>query len=198
MLYSAEEKAVGGMLTGINPAKEEKLSRLKESLKEGEYLTNADQNQLYIGNELAKRLGVKLGDTLSYIGTGADYSFAADNLTIKGIFQTGLFNFDASSAFINGQYFDKIMAADNMATHFIVLPKNQSNSKQLAAAIGGKISIATAGSCGLPSHARRTPGNSFFLPRGDLSTAHWKSGAGAYCSAVRQCRHASSAKGRSK
>ena len=56
VLYSVGEKAVGGMLTGIDPEKEKRISRLHASLKEGHYLSRSDTNQLYIGNELARRL----------------------------------------------------------------------------------------------------------------------------------------------
>ncbi len=136
VLFSAHEKAVGGMLTGIDPAKESRISRLQESLKEGSYLSKMDTNQLYIGNELARRLHVKVGDELAFVGSGADYSFAADLMRVKGIFQTGLFEFDASSAFVAKPYFDMVMAAENIATHGIVLPKVPEQAEELADKIG--------------------------------------------------------------
>ena len=139
VLFSSGEKAVGGMFTGIEPKKEERLSRLKKSLKKGEYLSPDDHAKLYIGSELAKRLKVDTGDVLSFVGTGADFSFAADNVTVKGIFQTGLFDFDASAAFVNKSYFDDIMAAENYATHFIVLPDKPENAEELAATISQKL-----------------------------------------------------------
>jgi ABC-type lipoprotein release transport system permease subunit len=136
VLFSAGDKAVGGMLTGIDPEKESSISRLQESLKEGSYLAKTDTNQIYIGNELARRLHVTLGDELAFVGSGADYSFAADLMTVKGIFQTGLFEFDASSAFVAKPYFDMIMAAENLATHGIVLPKIPEQADELANKIG--------------------------------------------------------------
>ncbi|MCK5070142.1 MAG: ABC transporter permease [Desulfocapsa sp.] len=139
VLFSAGEKAVGGMLTGIEPEKEVSISRLHESLKEGAYLSCSDTNKLYIGNELASRLKVTIGDELAFIGSGADYSFAADKLIVKGIFQTGLFEFDASSAFLSKSYFDLIMASDNLATHAVVLPVDSVQSEQIAKDIENKI-----------------------------------------------------------
>ncbi len=139
VLFSADEKAVGGMLTGIEPEKEVHLSRLSSSLKKGEYLSADDTNQVYIGNELAKRLKLGVGDEVAFVGSGADYSFIADNLKVKGIFQTGLFDFDANSAFLAKGYFDWIMAAENYATHFIVLPKLPQQAEELAAAIADNI-----------------------------------------------------------
>lgn len=139
VLFAGAEKAVGGMLTGIEPEVEEKLSRLASSLVEGAYLHKQDGNQLYLGYELARRLNVKVGEELSFVGSGADYSFAADNLVVKGIFKTGLFEFDASAAFVSKGYFDKVMAAENYATHFIVLPTPSDAADQVAADLNNRL-----------------------------------------------------------
>ena len=136
VLYSADEKAVGGMLTGIEPEKEAGLSRISASLLRGEYLSGEDSNQVYIGNELAKRLKVDVGDEVAFVGNGADYSFAADNLRVKGVFRTGLYEFDSSTAFLNLSYFEEVMAAANYATHIIVMPERPEQVEALAATIG--------------------------------------------------------------
>jgi ABC-type lipoprotein release transport system permease subunit len=141
VLFSVGEKSVGGMLAGINPDKERNISRLYSSLKNGEYLSNTDTNQLYIGYELARRLKVTIGDEIVFVGNGADYSFAADKLIVKGIFQTGLFSFDASSAFLAKPYFDMIMASANLATHAIVLPEDPKKAELLAEKIQQKIGL---------------------------------------------------------
>ncbi|WP_163339611.1 FtsX-like permease family protein [Desulfopila sp. IMCC35008] len=132
VLFSSDEKATGALLAGIEPEKEAHISRLKSSLTEGKYLSNVTTGQLYIGFELAKKLRVGVGDSISYIGTGADYSFAADNLTVVGIFMTGLYEFDGSSAFVPKSYFDSAMASYNMASHIIVQPKFTEGAEQLA------------------------------------------------------------------
>ncbi len=139
VLFATNDKSVGGMLTGIEPAKEAKVSILKKSLQEGRYLQDNDTNGVYIGNELAKKLKVKLGDTVSFIGSDIDYSFAADNLKIIGIFQTGLYDFDLSSAFINKKYFDTVMNSKNVASHIVILPKDIENSHLIVQDLQGKL-----------------------------------------------------------
>jgi ABC-type lipoprotein release transport system permease subunit len=121
-LYATADKTVGGMFTAIEPENEAEVSRLKSSLIEGEYLKGDDTNALYLGVELAKRLKLGVGDRLSFISTGADYSFAADNLVVKGLFKTKLYEFDNSSAFVNKAYFDTVMRSENIATHLILAP----------------------------------------------------------------------------
>lgn len=132
VLLSSSSKSLGAMIVGIQPKIEEKISKLKKSLYKGEYLSNTDKNSAYIGNELAKNLKVDIGDTISFIGNGADYSFCADNLIIKGIFQTGLFEFDLNSIFVNKKYFDELFVSSDLSTHIIILPKKTENSLSLS------------------------------------------------------------------
>lgn len=121
-LYSTQEQSIGGMFTAIEPENESEVSRLKRSLVAGQYLTNEDSNALYLGAELAKRLNVGVGDSLSFISSGVDYSFAADNLVVKGLFKTKLYEFDNGSGFVNKRYFDEVMRSKNIATHIIMSP----------------------------------------------------------------------------
>lgn len=132
MLYASSENSVGGMLVGVEPNSEPRLSKIPKTLSEGEYLSANDTDKIIIGKKLAKKLNVKLGDTVSIVGSAIDYSFAADNLIIKGIFRTGLDEFDGNAAFINKEYLDEILLSQNISTHIIVLPKNRADSIEIA------------------------------------------------------------------
>lgn len=146
-LYATQAQTIGALFTAIEPEKESRVSRLKRSLVEGEYLSDNDTNALYMGVELAKRLKVGVGDTVSFISTGADYSFAADNLVIKGLFKSKLYEFDNGAAFMNKRYFDTLMGSDNIATHIIVNPENKDDvdrlSGQIQKALGGGLRVKT-------------------------------------------------------
>jgi ABC-type lipoprotein release transport system permease subunit len=131
-LFSSNAKTIGAMITGIEPKNESRVSKVKTALIEGSYLESNDTNMLYIGKDLAFRLQVRVGDKLSFISNGADYSFCADNVIIKGIFQTGLYEFDSNSAFLNRSYFDEIFTSKNLATHIIILPKDTASSLSLS------------------------------------------------------------------
>jgi len=138
-LYASSENSIGGMFAGINPQKEKRLSRIHKAMIEGEYLENGDTDSIIIGSAFAKRLGIGLGDKVSVITSATDYSFAADNLIVKGIFQTHLYEFDSSVGFVNKSYFDTIMASGNFATHIIVLPEELKESQLLAQKLQKKL-----------------------------------------------------------
>jgi ABC-type lipoprotein release transport system permease subunit len=108
------------MLSGIIPSRESSLSRLKSALIKGSYLEDNDTRAIYLGSDLAKRLSVDVGDEIAMIGSSLDYSTAADLFIVKGIFRTGLFDFDLSSAFVNKAYLDSIMMSENKASYFVL------------------------------------------------------------------------------
>ncbi|MEA3353617.1 MAG: FtsX-like permease family protein [Campylobacterota bacterium] len=132
VLFASKEKSTGVILTGIEPSKEKIFSKIYSSLIKGKYINESDKNEVYLGSDLAARLKVDIGDELSFVGTAADYSFCADNLTVKGIFKTGLYEFDASSAFLNKKYFDEVFVSDNISTTIVVMPKDPRNSLKIS------------------------------------------------------------------
>lgn len=138
-LLSSREDSVGAMVTGIVPEAEVSVSKLKEALTDGRYLNGKDRNGLYIGAELAKRVGVKLGDEIALVGSATDYSFAADTFEVIGLFKTGLFEFDASSAFVNKPYFDALMLSRNMASYIVVAVDDLEEVEEVAQKIAGQM-----------------------------------------------------------
>lgn len=117
-LLSGDEKSVGSMIVGIIPSRETSLSKVASSLIKGAYIDDNDTNVIYLGSELAKRLNVDVGSEIAMVGSSVDYSIAADLFIVKGIFKTGLFEFDSQAAFINKSYLDTIMLSDNIASYF--------------------------------------------------------------------------------
>jgi ABC-type lipoprotein release transport system permease subunit len=108
------------MVAGIHPKKEQMMSQLKTALVEGEFLTVTSKNCLYAGADLVKKLHVKIGDEISFIGSASDNSFAADILVLCGVFKTGSFEFDSSASFITRSYFNELMYAHNLASYITI------------------------------------------------------------------------------
>ena len=96
-LVSSGEATSAGMLMGIDPARESKLSRFLDTLTEGR-LPVEEGNELLIGEEMAHQISVSLGDELVIVAPGADGSLASDLYTLVGTFRTGLVELDAMFA----------------------------------------------------------------------------------------------------
>lgn len=130
-LLSGDEKSVGSMIVGIVPSREKAVSKLSSSLIKGDYLNDNDTNTIYIGSALAKRLNIDVGSQIAMVGSSIDYSIAADLFTVKGIFKTGLFEFDSQSAFVNKSYLDTIMLSDNIASYFTLYFHDNDNIDEM-------------------------------------------------------------------
>ena len=119
-LLASKNYSSAGMIVGINPPKECYNSTLKDALIKGSYLNKQSKNCLYMGSALAKRVHIKLHDRVSFIGSASDGSFVADIFRVCGLFKTGAYSFDSSSAFVNRHYFDRLMLSKNMASYITV------------------------------------------------------------------------------
>jgi len=116
-LLSYNEYSTAAMVTGIDPLKEVTLSQLEVALIKGSFLTTTSKNCIYMGANLVKKLHLKLGNELSFIGAASDNSFAADLFNLCGVFKTGAYDFDSSASFVTREYFDTLMYAKNKASY---------------------------------------------------------------------------------
>jgi lipoprotein-releasing system permease protein len=110
VLVSSRSRAQGVVLKGVEPGQEVKVGTLLQHLREGslagmsEAFPNADP--IIIGTELAKSLGVYVGDTLlvtspqGYL-TPLEVVPKFRHFRVVGVFDSGFFDFDATWAFTN-------------------------------------------------------------------------------------------------
>ena len=96
-LISSKQRTYGALVVGIDPETEAKVSTLKKIIREGEYLKPGDAEGALVGRLLARNLQVKVGDDLTVLGQGRDGSIAAMVLKVRGIYASGIDEFDRSS-----------------------------------------------------------------------------------------------------
>ena len=96
-LISSGDATSAGMLMGIDPELEPRLSRFLDELNDGR-LPLPGQNELLVGEEMARQLEVGVGDEVVVVAPGADGSMGNDLFQIAGIFRTGLAEIDTSFA----------------------------------------------------------------------------------------------------
>ncbi len=91
-----KDKVLNVNVKGVDPATEEKVTRIKDYLKNG-HLT-LDKGDIVLGQELAAVLGLKKGDdvVLSSPVLGLNTTFR-----VTAIFHTGMYDYDLNLAFLN-------------------------------------------------------------------------------------------------
>jgi len=83
-LASSGESTKGVAVIGISPEKEDKMTRIKTYMQEGEFIDDDDKSIL-VAADLAKFLKVKVGDTLVLFSSGYHGQTAAGLYPVKGI-----------------------------------------------------------------------------------------------------------------
>ena len=136
-IISSKNDSSAIMLTGIDFKKEENISKLKSALVSGEYLSTG--NCLYIGENLAKKLNLKLHEEVSFVGNAIEYSFVADIFKLCATFKTGMYEFDSNSAFLNREYFDPLFYSQNTSSYIVIKVKDLQQNDIVAKQISSKL-----------------------------------------------------------
>ncbi len=100
-LLGGEAKSVGGMLLGIDPARDAAVSPLKGRVKEGRYLADDAAHEIILGHALAEEIEVGLGDSVVAVTQATDGSVGNDLYTVVGTYKTGDVMMDQSGGYIH-------------------------------------------------------------------------------------------------
>jgi putative ABC transport system permease protein len=118
-LISSGESTVAGILMGVEPELEARVSRLMNGIVRGQ-VPRAGTNEILIGTEMARQLEVDVGfDELVLIAPAADGSMGYDLYTVSGIFQTGMAELDGSYAVLPIGSLQTLVALDPHRIHEI-------------------------------------------------------------------------------
>ena len=120
VLVSSEERSFGTRVVGVEPAWEPLVSTIPGLLSEGRYLDDINAAEIVIGSVMARNLKVKVGDELTFVGSGKDGSFAAGVVIVVGIFDSGSLDLDRSLAEMPLAYFQTAFEMGDSG-HMIVI-----------------------------------------------------------------------------
>lgn len=123
-LVSSENRTYGVLVTGIDPVLEQHVSTLKSLIREGTFLdetgNGGEMAGALVGVLLARNLKIGIGDELTVLGQGRDGSVAATVLQVKGIYKSGIDEFDRNTVHIPLKTFQTVYNMGG-AVHKIVV-----------------------------------------------------------------------------
>ena len=134
-LVSSKKRTYGIGVTGIDPVREARVSHLKSLIRQGRYLSEGDTDQALVGELLAKNLRVGLGDELVVLGQGHDGSIAAFVVKIKGIYRSGMDEFDRASIQIPLRFFQDAYTMDGAVHQVVAIAQSLSDISAIKARI---------------------------------------------------------------
>jgi putative ABC transport system permease protein len=99
VFISGEKKTLGVLLTGLEVAKEQKLSTLYTAITVGKFLNPNASKEIILGKKLAQRINVNVGEEVAVIGQALDGSIANDLFKVVGFLDFGGGDLEESLAF---------------------------------------------------------------------------------------------------
>jgi putative ABC transport system permease protein len=134
-LASSKERTYGALVIGVDPVRESQVSTLTQLIRQGSYLAENDTNQALVGQLLAKNLRVGLGDELTIVGQGRDGSIAATVLQVKGIYKSGMDDFDRSSIHIPLELFQDVYSMRGAVHEVVAIGRSLSDVDEMKRAV---------------------------------------------------------------
>lgn len=136
-LISCGDHTVAGLLLGVDPEREPRVSNLLATMQHGS-IPRAGTHDIAIGTETARRLHVSVGDTIVLVAPAADGSLGNDLYALRGIYHTGLDALDAGMAVLPIDALQSLLALDPRRVHEVaVVMQDPWQADTIAHRIGG-------------------------------------------------------------
>jgi lipoprotein-releasing system permease protein len=142
-MITSESNAQGIVLRGIDPATAGRVINIEKSLRKGTMDNLAEKENpsappgIFIGKELAQNLGVMMDDTVVVVSPTAALTPMGmgppmKKFKVKGIFDTGMYEYDTSLAYISLQSAQKFLGLGNTVSGIEVRVRDIYGVKEIA------------------------------------------------------------------
>lgn len=88
-------------ITGFEPSVEAPINLIAENIVAGRFLEDGDEDMILIGVEMARELGLGVGDRITLSGKSKNESLRQRTMTIAGLFSLGLPDAEKNLVFIS-------------------------------------------------------------------------------------------------
>lgn len=143
-LLGFEDRSTGSQLIGVVPGSETAMTSLADRVVEGSYLSDTPSRELVMGEGLARKLRLSIGDEVVAVTQAADGSTGNDLYTVVGIFKTGSVILDRSASYTHMEDLRELLVLPGQA-HEIALQAASREVIDPMIAAAGPISEAHGG-----------------------------------------------------
>jgi lipoprotein-releasing system permease protein len=140
VLLTSRKNAMGVLVRGVFPEKEKQVAAIKKYMKEGSYDSINGKNKIpniVVGKELANQLGLGLGDEIVMVSPFGKkgpfgYTPTMKKFKIGGIFDTGMYEYNTSLAYVNLKVIQKFFKTGDMVSGFSIKVQDFNKAKIIA------------------------------------------------------------------
>jgi len=119
-MVSSREGTLPVSIIGIEPEREADTGLLAENVARGRYLTSGDQDVLFVGQALADRLEVSVGDRVTLVGRTTHEQMRRRTMTVVGIYDLGLQEVEKGTVYVSLAEAQTLFDLHDQATEVVV------------------------------------------------------------------------------
>jgi len=110
----------GALIYGVEPAAERELSRLAGFVQRGHWLQSNDTRGVVLGDGLADRLNVNLGDKVVLMAAMSNGDIASEMFRVRGLIHSGVMDIDDLMAIIPLPMAQQWLGLDEAVTDIVI------------------------------------------------------------------------------
>ncbi len=133
-IINTSNEAIGVQLFGIDPASPAN-DPIRKGMIEGTFISADDQNGILIGQTLAQRLGIKLGDQIDLSANTASGNVNEQNFSVRGIFSTNTPAYDQNTIMMPLAKAHTFTGTQNHASTIFIMLDDRELSNPVAQAL---------------------------------------------------------------
>jgi putative ABC transport system permease protein len=132
---SSREATMPVMITGIEPELEAPVGLLAGNISQGRFLTASDEDLILIGQAMASRLQVGVGDRITLLGRATHEQMRRRTVTVAGIYDLGLPEAEKQMVYISLAEAQTLFDLRDQATEVVVALQSVGQEKTVVAAL---------------------------------------------------------------
>lgn len=137
-LASSGNKTKGCMVLGIDPAAEQQITGWDQRISEGRYI-DGKQEAVMMGERLAARLDIRLGDTVILIGQGYHGSTAAGKYRVGALLRLGSPQLNERLLVMPLPMAQQFLSADSLLTSMVAVMREGEDMDEAAAQLRSRM-----------------------------------------------------------
>ncbi len=118
-LVSSPKGSEGTLICAVEPDKEAQVTTMAGYIVKGEFFSDKYPKSIVLGDKLATKLDLRLGEKAVVMAQAQDGSMGAEAFRVVGIFHTGSVSFDGQIVYIPLAAAQEILAVGDKVNHFV-------------------------------------------------------------------------------
>ena len=160
-LISLDERSHGGMVIGVDPARESKVTKFMKNVNEGRFLANTPEpgaREVVLGRKLAERLGASIGDEVLLYGVAYSLETAYELFTVVGTMALPDPRLERNLAIVHIDVASEFYTYDGRITEVAILADSADQSGPLRAELQALLAGPLGDELELQDYAEMMPG----------------------------------------